>query len=249
MIDREQLAAYLRDFLRTDDFEDYGPNGLQVEGRARIRRVVSGVTANLALIERAARQGADAILVHHGWFWRGEDPRVVGQKRKRLAALMAADLNLFAYHLPLDAHPLVGNNAQLAARMGWRTDGRFGKQDLGWLGSAPAQETLADLAAELGRKLERAPVLVGDPTARVGRLAWCTGAAQGWVEQAHAAGANTYISGEISEPTAHFAREMGIAYLACGHHATERYGVQALGEHLERSFGIEHRFIDIDNPA
>ncbi|SCC95561.1 putative GTP cyclohydrolase 1 type 2 [Thiomonas sp. X19] len=249
MIDREQLAAYLRDFLRTDGFEDYGPNGLQVEGRARIRRVVSGVTASLALIERAAQQGADAILVHHGWFWRGEDPRVVGQKRKRLAALMAADLNLFAYHLPLDAHPLVGNNAQLAARMGWRADGRFGKQDLGWLGSAPAQETLADLAAELGRKLERAPVLVGDPTARVGRLAWCTGAAQGWVEQAHAAGANTYISGEISEPTAHFAREMGIAYLAGGHHATERYGVQALGGHLERSFGIEHRFIDIDNPA
>ncbi len=249
MIDREQLAAHLRDFLRTDSFEDYGPNGLQVEGRAHIRRVVSGVTASLALIERAVSQGADAILVHHGWFWRGEDPCVVGQKHKRLAALIAADINLFAYHLPLDAHPQVGNNAQLAAGMGWQPDGRFGKQDLGWLGSAPAQETLADLVVELTRKLERAPLLVGDPAARVGRLAWCTGAAQGWIEQAHAAGANTYISGEISEPTAHFAREMGIAYLACGHHATERYGVQALGEHLERSFGIEHVFIDIDNPA
>ena len=249
MIDREQLTTHLRDFLRADDYEDYGPNGLQVQGRARIHRVVSGVTASLALIERAALEGADAILVHHGWFWRGEDPRIVGQKHKRLAALMAADINLFAYHLPLDAHPQVGNNAQLAVRMGWQVDGRFGKQDLGWLGTAPKQALLADLTGELGRMLGREPLLVGDAAAPVGRLAWCTGAAQGWIEQAYAAGADTYISGEISEPTAHFAREMGLAYLACGHHATERYGVQALGEYLARNLGVEHCFIDIDNPA
>ncbi|OZB61026.1 MAG: Nif3-like dinuclear metal center hexameric protein [Thiomonas sp. 13-66-29] len=248
MINREQLAAYLHDFLQTDTFEDYGPNGVQVAGKERIARVVSGVTASLALIERAIDAGADAILVHHGWFWRGEDPRIVGQKRLRLKALLGADINLFAYHLPLDAHPLVGNNVQLAAHMGWRVENTFGKQGLGRLGAAP-QATLADLAAALGVRLRREPVLVGDASAPVGRLAWCTGAAQGWIEQAHAAGADTYVSGEISEPTAHYAREMGVAYLACGHHATERYGVQALGEHLARSFGLEHRFIDIDNPA
>lgn len=249
MIEREPLSIYLREFLRTQEFDDYGPNGLQVEGRSGIRRIVSGVTASLDLIERAALKGADAILVHHGWFWRGEDPRVVGQKHKRMAALMAADINLFAYHLPLDAHPLIGNNAQLAARMGWMAEGRFGKQDLGWMGTAPQQKTLADLVNALGHKLGRKPLLMGDPEAAIGRLAWCTGAAQNWIEQAHAAGASTYVSGEISEPTPHFAREMGIAYVACGHHATERYGVQALGEHLARSFGIEHHFIDIDNPA
>lgn len=249
MIQREQLAAYLHDFLQTDAFEDYGPNGLQVEGRESIRRVISGVTASLALIDHAVLAEADAILVHHGWFWRGEDPRVVGQKHKRLQALLGAGMSLFAYHLPLDAHAQVGNNVQLAARMGWRVEGRFGKQGLGCLGSADGQATLGELAMALARVLGREPVLVGDASVPVGRLAWCTGAAQGWIEQAHAAGAQTYVSGEISEPTAHFAREMGVAYLACGHHATERYGVQALGEHLVSAFGIEHRFIDIDNPA
>lgn len=249
MIQREQLAAYLRDYLQTDAFDDYGPNGLQVEGRDTIRRVVSGVTASLALIDHAILMDADAILVHHGWFWRGEDPRVVGQKHRRLQALMGAGLNLFAYHLPLDAHAEVGNNVQLAALMGWRIEGRFGKQDLGCIGVAERQATLGDLAAALAASLGREPVLVGDASTPVGRLAWCTGAAQGWIEQAHAAGARTYVSGEISEPTAHFAREMGVAYLACGHHATERYGVRALGAHLANAFGIEHHFIDIDNPA
>ena len=247
-INRDQLAVYLHDFLRADGFEDYGPNGLQVEGASEVRRIATGVTASLALIEQAIAWQADVILVHHGLFWRGEDPRVVGQKQKRLRALLAANINLFAYHLPLDAHPLVGNNAQLAARMGWQTEARFGRQDLAFVGSGP-HSTLGDLADALATALGRAPLLVGDPTMPVGRLAWCTGAAQSWIEQAHEVGANTYISGEISEPTAHFAREMGIAYLACGHHATERYGVQALGEHLERSFGIDHRFFDIDNPA
>jgi dinuclear metal center YbgI/SA1388 family protein len=247
-INRDQLAVYLHDFLRADGFEDYGPNGLQVEGTPSVRRIASGVTASLALIEQATAWQADVILVHHGWFWRGEDPRIVGQKCKRLRALLAADMNLFAYHLPLDAHPLVGNNAQLAARMGWQIEARFGKQNLACLGTGP-QATLGELDHALTDRLGRAPLLVGDPATPVGRLAWCTGAAQTWIEQAHAAGANTYVSGEISEPTAHFAREMGIAYLACGHHATERYGVQALGTHLARSFGIEHRFFDIGNPA
>ena len=230
------------------EFEDYAPNGLQVQGRPQIRRLVSGVSASLALVQRAIALDADAILVHHGWFWRGEDVRVVGQKHQRLRALLRADINLFAVHLPLDAHPELGNNAQLAAHLGWDVGGRFGKQGLGMLGSAP-QATLGELADAIEVGLGRRPLLVGDPQSAVGPLAWCSGAAQSWIDQAHAAGATTYVSGEISEPTAHFAREMGINYLACGHHASERYGVRALGRHLARQWDLEHHFIDLDNPA
>ena len=247
-LSRDELERYLHELLQVDAFDDHAPNGLQVQGRPTLRRLVSGVTASLELVQRAAQLDACAILVHHGWFWRGEDPRVVGQRHKRLHALLQAGINLYAYHLPLDAHPELGNNAQLAARLGWQPQSRFGKQQLGVLGRAP-QATRAELADALERLLGRAPLLVGDAQAPVGRLAWCTGAAQGWIEQAQQAGADTYVSGEISEPTAHFAREMGIAYLACGHHATERYGVQALGAHLAGRFGLEHRFIDLDNPA
>jgi dinuclear metal center YbgI/SA1388 family protein len=249
MIERDRLTAYLNDLLRVDAFDDYGPNGLQVEGGARVTRVVSGVTASLALVERAIALRADALLVHHGWFWRGEDARVLGPKRRRLAALLGADINLYAYHLPLDAHAELGNNAQLAARLGWEVDARFGRDALGMLGRAPRCATLAELAASVERALGRAPLLVGDPARAVGRLAWCTGAAQGWIEQAAAAGADTYLSGEISEPTVHSARETGVAYLACGHHATERYGVQALGAQLAAQFDLEHFHVDIDNPA
>lgn len=248
MVDRERLASYLHAFLHVVDYDDYGPNGLQVAGRREIRRVVSGVTASLALVEQAAALGADAVLVHHGWFWRGEDPRVIGQKHARLKALLAADLNLYAYHLPLDAHPELGNNARLAALLGWSAQQRFGAQGVGMLGTAP-QATVGELADAIETALGRRPLLVGDRAAAIGRLAWCSGGAQGWIEQAHAAGADVYVSGEISEPTAHFAREMGIAYLACGHHATERGGVQALGGHLALQFGVEHIFVDIDNPA
>ncbi len=248
MLTREQLQHYLGELLRVDAFDDYAPNGLQVEGRASIRRIVSGVTASLQLVQHAAERDACAILVHHGWFWRGEDPRIVGQRHRRLQALLGAGINLYAYHLPLDAHPELGNNAQLAARMGWQLEAHFGKQQLGCIGRA-VQATRADLAEALQRQLGRPVLLVGQAQQPVGRLAWCTGAAQGWIEQAWQAGADTYVSGEISEPTAHFAREMGVAYLACGHHASERYGVQALGEHLAARFGVEHCFIDLDNPA
>ncbi len=249
MIERERLTAYLNDLLQVDVFDDYGPNGLQVEGRARIARVVSGVTASLALIERAIALRADALLVHHGWFWRGEDPRIVGQKQRRLAALLGAGINLYAYHLPLDAHAELGNNAQLAARLGWEVQGRFGRDALGMIGRAPRAASVGELACALEQALGRAPLCIGDAQRPVGRLAWCTGAAQGWIEAARAAGADTYVSGEISEPTTHFAREMDITYLACGHHASERYGVQALGARLADHFGIEHLYVELDNPA
>lgn len=245
---RDHLQGEIDTYLDCARFTDYCPNGLQVEGREEIARIVTGVTASLALIERAIALRADALLVHHGYFWRGEDPRIIRQKRKRLGLLLAADLNLFAYHLPLDAHGEVGNNVMLARRLGWSVQGRFGKQQLGCLGSAP-QATVGQLAQAVARDLGRTPLVVGEADAPVGTLAWCTGGAQDWIEDAWAAGARTFVSGEISEPTAHFAREMGITYLACGHHATERDGIRALGDHLAAHYGLDHVFIDLDNPA
>ncbi|PPE69310.1 Nif3-like dinuclear metal center hexameric protein [Caldimonas thermodepolymerans] len=249
MIHRDELDGYLKGLLAVDRFKDYGPNGLQVEGRAEVRKVVSGVTASLALIEAAVDAGADAIVVHHGLFWRGQDGRVTGWMKKRLQRLLAADVNLFAYHLPLDAHPELGNNAQLARRLGLTAERSFGDQELGLLGAADAALTLEALAARVRERLGRAPVVVEGDGRPLRRIAWCTGGAQGFFEAAIAAGADAYLTGEISEPQAHYARETGVAYLACGHHATERYGAPALGEHIAARFGLEHRFIDVDNPA
>ncbi len=249
-VDRDELDAYLAETLNIARFRDYCPNGLQVEGRAAIATLVTGVTASQALIEAAIAAGADALLVHHGYFWRGEDGRITGIRRRRIHALLAHDLNLFAYHLPLDMHPELGNNACLARQLGLQPDGRFGEDDLGWLGrAAQGIATVGQLAAAIEAALGRAPLVVGDPSQPLGRIGWCTGAAQGMLEGVIAAGASAYLSGEISEPTVHLARESGVAYLACGHHATERYGVQALGEHLAARFGIAHRFIDIPNPV
>ena len=244
------LAEYLAKTLDITRFRDYCPNGMQVEGRAQIGCIVSGVTASAALLEAAIAEGADAVLVHHGYFWRGEDMRVIGQKQRRLKLLLEHDINLFAYHLPLDMHAEFGNNAQLALQLGLQADGRFGENDLGWLGRADDSiHTVGDLARQVEQRLGRAPLLIGDAAQPVRRIAWCTGAAQGMLGEAIDAGASVYLSGEISEPTVHLARESGVAYLACGHHATERYGVQALGVHLAQHFGIRHRFIDIDNPV
>jgi dinuclear metal center YbgI/SA1388 family protein len=247
-LERETLAKHLAETLDINRFRDYCPNGLQVEGKPRIRRLVTGVTASLALLEAAIEVNADAVLVHHGYFWRGEDPRVVGNRRNRLKLLLDHEVNLYAYHLPLDAHPELGNNAQLAVRLGFEADGRFGEQDLGWYGKCGAQ-SVAELVEVVQRELGRQPQLIGDPDQAVGRVAWCTGAAQNSFEQAIEAGASVYLSGEISEQTVHLARESGVAYLACGHHATERFGVQALGGYLSSRFGVDHQFIDIANPV
>ena len=249
---REELANYLAQTLNIAQYRDYCPNGLQVEGRGEIGLVVSGVTANQALIEAALDLKADAILVHHGYFWRGEDARVIGTKHKRLRALLTSDVNLFAYHLPLDGHAELGNNAQLARQLSLVGSDRFGEDKLGWLGVPEADANIAtvgDLARLIERRLGRAPLLIGDAGQPLGKIAWCTGAAQGFLGDAIAAGASVYISGEISEPTVHLARETGVAYIAAGHHATERYGVQALGAHLADHFGIRHQFVDIDNPV
>ena len=249
MTTRDELDGYLGTLLEVDRFKDYGPNGLQVEGKAQVRKLVSGVTASLAMIEAAAAAGADALLVHHGLFWRNQDGRLTGWLKRRVKALMAHDMSLFAYHLPLDAHPEHGNNAQLGVRLKLTVDGRFGEQQLGFIGHPPQPLTAAALAALVQFRLGRAPLLVEGDGRPIRRVAWCTGGAQGWFESAIAAGADAYLTGEISEPQAHIARESGVAFYACGHHATERYGAPALGGHVAQLFGLEHEFIDVDNPA
>jgi dinuclear metal center YbgI/SA1388 family protein len=250
-VNRDELAKYLAQTLDINRFRDFCPNGLQVEGREKIKTLVSGVTASVALIEAAADFEADALLVHHGYFWKGEDARVIGPKHKRLKLLLANDINLFAYHLPLDMHPELGNNAQLAKCLGLAASGRFGDDGLGWHGSVSdhAVTTVGELAHMIGERLGRAPLVVGNLSQPLGKVAWCTGAAQNMLAEAIGIGATTYLSGEISEPTVHLAHEAGVAYLACGHHATERYGVQALGAHISERFGIQHHFVDIANPV
>jgi dinuclear metal center YbgI/SA1388 family protein len=236
--------------LEPEKFRDYGPNGLQVEGDREIQLLVSGVTASRALIEAAVASNADAIVVHHGLFWRGQDGRVTGWMRERLRLLLAHGIHLFAYHLPLDAHAELGNNAQLARVLGLQTDGRFGEQNLGFLGSgAQAWAGPQALADHVAQTLGRSVTCVGGSDGPVRRVAWCTGGAQNYFEAAIALGVDAFITGEISEPQAHLARETGVAFLACGHHATERYGAQALAEHVAQNLGLQHRFIEIDNPA
>jgi len=247
MADRVEVESYLQALLQPEAFKDYGPNGLQVEGRRSVRRIASGVTASLAFIDAALAAGADTLLVHHGLFWRGQDGRLTGWLGARVKRLMAADANLFAYHLPLDAHGELGNNAQFGRRLGLVADARFGEQDLGFIGAAtqPLDALVQTLQAQLGR----APLLLPGDGRALGRVAWCTGGAQGWFEAAIAAGADAYLTGEISEPQAHLARETGVAFLACGHHATERFGAPAVAAQVAAHFGVEHVFIDVDNPA
>jgi dinuclear metal center YbgI/SA1388 family protein len=246
---RDELARYLDETLETARFRDYCPNGLQVEGRAEVLHIVAGVTASQALIEAAIERRADALLVHHGWFWKGEDGRITGLRKARISRLLAHDINLFAYHLPLDSHAELGNNAQLAARLGWIAEARFGEQDIAWIGRPASPMTAGELAQSIAAKLGRVPQLVGDPARPVRRIAWCSGGAQGYFEQAIALGVDAYVSGEISEQTVHLARESGVAYLAAGHHATERFGAEALAQHLAGKFGLSCEFVDIDNPV
>lgn len=249
VIERDSLDRHLDNLLEASRFKDYGPNGLQVEGKATIRKVVSGVTASMDLIQAAIAAQADAIVVHHGLFWRGQDGRLTGWMKRRVASLMAHDINLFAYHLPLDAHPSLGNNAQWGKRLGLAADLRFGEQDLGFIGDAPEEWNLAGLTQSVGTALGRVPTVVAGDGRPLKRIAWCSGGAQSYFESAIAAGADVFLTGEISEPQAHYARETGVAFLACGHHASERYGAQALGRRIAHDFALEHEFIDIDNPA
>lgn len=248
----KDLLNYLEGVLQPEKFRDYCPNGLQVEGRPRIAKLATGVTACQEFLDAAIEWGADAVLVHHGYFWEGEKAVITGMKRRRLATLLSNDVSLLAYHLPLDAHPELGNNAQLGKLLGITpaedlrpdTDGSVGN-----IGSLDAAIPAAELARRIQQLTDREVLVIGDSAMPVQRVAWCTGAAQGYIEHAVAAGADVYITGEVSEQTVHVAREEGIVFMAAGHHATERYGVQAVGEHLAQRLDLDHCFFDINNPA
>ena len=247
---REALSAYLEDLLKPHQFRDYCPNGLQVEGAQQIAHLVTGVTASQALLDAAVDVGADAVLVHHGYFWRSEEAAVIGMKAQRLRTLMRADINLYAYHLPLDWHGELGNNAMLGKLMGVEQPAPLDPADPNlplFMGSLPKPVGLQALGTELAEKLGRTPLIVGHR--EVQKLAWCTGAGQHYIDRAVEAGADVYITGEVSEQTIHVARERDICFVAAGHHATERFGVQAVGERAASALGCTHEYIEIENPA
>ena len=244
-----EMRDYIGSLLEVSRFRDYCPNGVQVEGRPEIRRIATGVSASQALLEAATVWGADAILVHHGYFWRNEDAVVRGIKKRRLKHLLQHDISLLAYHLPLDAHAGLGNNAQLAKRLRLEEEGRFGEQDVACHGVMLRPQTLGQFAELIADTLQRSPQVIGDGAREIRRVAWCSGAAQGYFEQAVALGVDAFLTGEISEQNVHVAHETGVAFIAAGHHATERYGIQALGEHLASRFDLEHYFFDQDNPV
>ncbi|MFZ5467132.1 MAG: Nif3-like dinuclear metal center hexameric protein [Pseudomonadota bacterium] len=251
-IERDTLLSYCDGLLNVGAFADYAPNGLQVEGRTGIGRIVSGVTASQALLDAAVEFKADAVLVHHGYFWKGEDARITGMKRRRLATLLRHDINLIAYHLPLDGHPTLGNNARWARALGLvDTRGFLGKPgaEIGVRGALPEAVSGGELARMLEILLGRPVLHVAGHDRPIRSLGLCSGGAQGYIGEAASLGLDAYLTGEVSEHTVHVAREMGIHFYACGHHATERFGVRALGEHLAERFGLEHCFVDIDNPA
>ncbi|MFT0849353.1 Nif3-like dinuclear metal center hexameric protein [Achromobacter sp. F4_2707] len=254
-VSTRQLAEWLDDALQTQRFKDYCPNGLQVEGKDTIRHIITGVTASQALLDAATQQNADAIMVHHGWFWKNENPVLRGAKRQRIATALQHNLNVFGFHLPLDAHPEWGNNAQLARRLGFEpelnddgTPVNFGPGDLVWRGRCQPC-TLEELGRHIERTLGRRPLLLGDPGKQIRTVAWCTGGAQNMMEAAIDCGVDAYITGEASEQNFHMAHESSTAFIAAGHHATERYGIQALGEAIAKQFGIRVDFLDLDNPV
>lgn len=252
-INRDALLHYLDKYLQSSLFKDYGPNGLQVEGKDKIGTIITGVTANLALIEKAIELKADAILVHHGLFWKGDNPCMIGSHGKRIKSLFGQNLNLFAYHLPLDAHPVLGNNAQLAdlldlEQVGFLDDGLSPSIGVHGRFKSGAQ-SIESFVGKVASVLNRQPLWINAGPKEVKTIAWCTGAAQKMITAAIEVKADVYITGEISEPTVHLARENNIHFISAGHHATERYGIKALGEHLSQEFGLTHVFVDIDNPV
>jgi dinuclear metal center YbgI/SA1388 family protein len=248
----KDVELELGDLLQPELFSDYCPNGLQVEGSEFVQNLVTGVTACKALIDEAVNQNADLILVHHGYFWKGEEYAITGIKKDRIQKLLSNEISLMAYHLPLDVHPELGNNAQLGKILGFEVVGEFARynnRNIGLVGKTNKAYTPSQLGEMLSDKLHRPPLIIEGGSKTISKVAWCTGAAQNYIEQAVESGADAYITGEISEPTVHIAREAGIHFFSAGHHATERFGVQAVGKYLADKFGLNHQFIDIDNPV
>lgn len=252
MINNFELENYLKEYLSVDKFQDYAPNGMQVEGKGEINQICSAVTASLDVINEAVKRQADTLIVHHGYFWKGESAVIQGMKRQRIGRLIENNINLFAYHLPLDAHMDVGNNICLAELLELkepRGNTVENVENLLWNGSLTNAFSAEEFLLFLTEKLNRRPLLIKGSDKSIKKVAWCSGAAQDFIEQAHALGVDAFISGEISERTYYQARELGIHYFACGHHVTERYGIQALGNYISTKFGLRHYFIDSDNPV
>ena len=243
------LCEFCHEYLNVAEINDYCPNGLQVEATAEANKIVCGVTASQALIEAAIEHEADTLIVHHGYFWKGESQTITGHKGRRISSLIKNGINLLAFHLPLDVHPEVGNNVQLARILDWEVTGSFGEQGLVFEGNLRAQQALDEFAQHIESGIDTRVLAISAGDHKIKRIAWCTGAAQGFIEAAAEHGVDAFVSGEISEPTFHLARETGIHYVAAGHHATERYGVQALAKIIAERFGIEQQFIDIPNPV
>lgn len=248
MMQRDELARVVAQWLAVDSFSDYCPNGLQVEGRAEIRKLATAVTASQAAIEAAVDWGADALLVHHGFFWRNEPAPITGVKAARIRRLLVQDISLFAYHLPLDAHPELGNNAQLAQLLNLVDDGADAKR-LWRTGTLDFALPVEGFVERIRRNLRREPLLLPGGPAQINRVAWCSGAAQGYFAEAAAIGIDAFITGEVSESNYHLARELGVHFIAAGHHATERYGVQALAQRLADTYGLEHQYLELPNPV
>lgn len=251
-VERKQLLDYINNYLEIGKIKDYCPNGLQVEGRAEINTIITGVTASQALIDKAIEQRADLILVHHGYFWKGESQPIVGLKKNRIKALLVNDINLAGYHLPIDVHPEVGNNRQLGELLGLKNIKPIaGIEPLGivYQGELTQSHTEHELASHIERVLQRTPLAVSGQKSNIKTLAWCTGGGQSFIDAAADYNIDAFISGEVSEQTVHSARELGVAFYAAGHHATERYGIKALGEHLKSHFNVDVQFVDVDNPA
>jgi dinuclear metal center YbgI/SA1388 family protein len=257
-----ELESYLSQLLQSHKIKDFCPNGLQVQGRQQITKIVTGVTATQALIDQAIAVNADAILVHHGYFWKNESPVITGMKYKRIKALLDHGINLLAYHLPLDIHPELGNNAQLANLLNINVVGRVEENNspsnpfsVVFKGEFTQAISAAELEQLISNKLSRSCLHIAPNESqqikeqKIKTVAWCTGGGQGYIEMAAQQGIDAYITGEASEQTTHVARELGIHFYAAGHHATERYGAKALGEHIAEKFNIDVQFIDIDNPV
>ncbi len=242
-----QLEQYLNELLRVDRYKDYAPNGLQVEGRAEVKKVICGVTASQELINDAINKKADAILVHHGYFWKGEQPVITGIKQRRIHALLTHGINLYGYHLPLDGHEVLGNNAQLAKLWGIERAQPIAPFELIWTGRLPTV-SVDNFKELLKTTLDREPLVIKAGDKPISKVAWCSGGAQGFLEQAASLGVDAYVSGEASEKTYHEAKEYGVHYFGAGHHATERGGIQALSSYLCEHQGLDCEFIDLYNP-
>jgi len=244
MVNREELKNYCNTYLDIDKFKDYCPNGLQIEGSLNITKIVSGVSANLELIERAIEEKADAIFVHHGIFWDNESKAITGAKRAKIALLLKHNINLFGFHLPLDDHHEIGNNVELGRRLGIK---KMEPVEGGLLWQGELNTNLSDFSKLIEEKLYRAPQIFGKKSDKIKKIAWCTGAAQGFIEDAITLNVDLYLSGEVSEKTPAVAKENNITFISAGHHATERYGVQALCDHLCSQFKLHHQYIEVDN--